>query len=219
MNEPLRIARLSPNAENDVDSAVLKCYDLGARSDIKAYAMASLLNHVAKEPFFTQLRTREQLGYLVSLSYSSSRGRLLLVLRIQSQRVCADEVAKRIEAFLAAWRPESIEDADFAAAKGALAKKWREPDRSMASEAAGAWGALLAPDADGAPSFDRADRVAAAVEALALGDVQRFYDEHVLRAPRLVDVCVFGRDDEHAGDDDLPAVPAYFDAPARAVAE
>ena len=30
----------------------------------------------------------------------------------------------------------------------------------------------------------RADRVAAAVEALALGDVQRFYDEHVLRAPR-----------------------------------
>ena len=153
VNAPLRIARFSPNAENDNDSAVLKCYDLGARADIRAYATASLLNHVAKEPFFTQLRTREQLGYLVSLSYSSSRGRLLLVLRIQSQRVCADEVAKRIEAFLGVWRPAGLEDADFAAAKGALAKKWREPDRSMASEAAGAWGALLAPDADGAPSF------------------------------------------------------------------
>jgi len=28
---------------------------------------------------------------------------------------------------------------------------------------------------------------------------------------------VRGRDDDHAGDDDAPVVPGYFDAPARAV--
>ena len=162
VNEPLRVARFSPNAKNDKDSAVLKCYDLGPKKDVRTHATASLLVHVAKEPFFTQLRTREQLGYLVSMSYSSARGRLLLLLRVQSQRVCADDAAARVEAFLDAWRPD-FDGADFDAAKAALAKKWREPATSMASEAAQAWGCLLAPDSDGAPSFDRPERVAAAV--------------------------------------------------------
>ena len=171
---------------------------------------------MAKEPFFTQLRTREQLGYLVSMSYSSARGRLLLLLRVQSQRVCADDAAARVEAFLDAWRPD-FNGVDFTAAKAALAKKWREPATSMASEAAQAWGCLLAPDSDGAPSFDRPERVAAAVEALGLVDVRRFYEERVHEKPRLVDVRVRGRDDDHAGDDVAPVVPGYFDAPARAV--
>ena len=87
----------------------------------------------------------------------------------------------------------------------------------LASEAAQAWGALLAPDSDGVPSFDRPERVAAAVEALSLEDVRRFYEERVHEKPRLVDVRVRGRDDDHAGDDDAPVVPGYFDAPARAV--
>ena len=216
VNEPLRVARFSPNAKNDKDSAVLKCYDLGPKKDVRTHATASLLVHVAKEPFFTQLRTREQLGYLVSMSYSSARGRLLLLLRVQSQRVCADDAAARVEAFLDAWRPD-FDGADFDAAKAALAKKWREPATSMASEAAQAWGCLLAPDSDGAPSFDRPERVAAAVEALSLEDVRRFYEERVHEKPRLVDVRVRGRDDDHAGDDVAPVVPGYFDAPARAV--
>ena len=216
VNEPLRVARFSPNAKNDKDSAVLKCYDLGPKKDVRMHATASLLVHVAKEPFFTQLRTREQLGYLVSMSYSSARGRLLLLLRVQSQRVCADDAAARVEAFLDAWRPD-FDGVDFAAAKAALAKKWREPATSMASEAAQAWGALLTPDSDGAPSFDRPECVAAAVEALGLEDVRRFYEERVHDKPRLVDVRVRGRDDDHAGDDVAPVVPGYFDAPARAV--
>ena len=90
-------------------------------------------------------------------------------------------------------------------------------EAALASEAAQAWGALLAPDSDGAPSFDRPERVAAAVEALGIHEVREFYEELVHEKPRLVDVRVRGRDDDHAGDDDAPVVPGYFDAPARAV--
>ena len=79
---------------------------------------------------------------------------------------------------------------------------------------------MLAPDSDGAPSFDRPERVAAAVEALGLVDVRRFYEERVHEKPRLVDVRVRGRDDDHAGDDVAPVVPGSSsdeNAPARAV--
>ena len=47
--------------------------------------------------------------------------------------------------------------------------------------------------------------------------MRRFYEERVHEQPRLVDVRVRGRDDDHAGDDVAPVVPGYFDAPARAV--
>ncbi|KAH8090199.1 M16 peptidase-like protein [Aureococcus anophagefferens] len=144
------VARPSPNAAADENAALQRSYDVGSRDDLAVHAATSLFVHVFKEPFFTQLRTREQLceqlGYLVSARYASTRGRLHVVLTVQSKTADPPALRDRFDAFVRSFDVASV---DLERAKDALATKWTEPDDSMYREASRFWGEVDHPAPEG----------------------------------------------------------------------
>ncbi|RKP06928.1 Metalloenzyme, LuxS/M16 peptidase-like protein [Thamnocephalis sphaerospora] len=90
--------RAVPNPDN-VNSAIEYYCQVGDVSDTRARALLSLLAQVTNEPCFDQLRTKEQLGYLVFSGVRKQPGVMGLRIIIQSER---DPIylENRIEAFL-----------------------------------------------------------------------------------------------------------------------
>lgn len=208
------MARPSPNAAADENAALQRSYDVGSRDDLAVHAATSLFVHVFKEPFFTQLRTREQLGYLVSARYASTRGRLHVVLTVQSKTADPPALRDRFDAFVRSFDVASV---DLERAKDALATKWTEPDDSMYREASRFWGEVDHPAPEG-PLFDRADRVAARVRAVTRDELAAFHAGLLSDDRRCLDVMCFGKGQDAAvADPDLADAP-FHDAPPRPAA-
>jgi insulysin len=71
-------------------------------------ALLELFGHLVDEPCFDQLRTKEQLGYIVNSGVRRSRGVQGFRVIVQSSREL-DHVNRRIELFLDSVRVSSIE--------------------------------------------------------------------------------------------------------------
>lgn len=100
--------RFSEFNEADSNSCVEIHLQLGA-IDMPANAALAMFNHLVREPAFNQLRTEEQLGYIVHTSVKTSgyhiKGLLFLV---QSDSFDPIHVEGRIETFLASFRERMV---------------------------------------------------------------------------------------------------------------
>merc|ERR1712188_362832 len=68
--------------------------------EIKDYMMLELLSEVIDQPFYDDLRTKQQLGYIVGSGAKNREGVLSLVLTAQSNVVDGEELTNRVETFL-----------------------------------------------------------------------------------------------------------------------
>jgi insulysin len=132
LNAPL------PNP-NQANSALSYFTYYGPVTDQKSRVTSALLTQILSEPAFNVLRTREQLGYLVSctnwtLSGLSERGLRIVV---QSEKK-PGYLEERVEAFLDEMRSklEMMADAEFVSHRTALEKKWLEADKNLPEEVA-----------------------------------------------------------------------------------
>ncbi|KAG8972932.1 Insulinase (Peptidase M16), partial [Tulasnella sp. 427] len=74
-----------PN-KNDVNSALTYYLEIGDIADARIRSILGLFAHIANEPAFNQLRTVEQLGYIVSSSSWGSTGSIGWRLVVQSEK-------------------------------------------------------------------------------------------------------------------------------------
>lgn len=106
--------------------------------DQKIRVASSLLTQILSEPAFNVLRTREQLGYIVSCSSWTLPGASEKGLRIvvQSERN-PEYLEDRVEAFLDEMKIklETMGEEEFNDHKSSLEKKWLEADKNLADEA------------------------------------------------------------------------------------
>lgn len=100
---------------------------------------SALLTQIMSEPAFNVLRTREQLGYIVSCSSwtlpgSSEKGLRIVV---QSERK-PTYLEGRVEAFLDEMKNklEEMTNEEFQTHKSGLEKKWLETDKNLGDEVA-----------------------------------------------------------------------------------
>lgn len=100
--------------------------------------MAALLNQILAEPTFDTLRTKEQLGYIVSCSAWSLVGGKNFGVRIvvQSEKV-PGYVEDRVESHLESMKKhiESMTAEVFEEQKSGLEKGWREAYKNLLEEA------------------------------------------------------------------------------------
>ena len=89
----------SPPIEN-INSGIMVYYHLGSIENQETRILGRLLGQILEEPFFDQLRTKEQLGYIVHCSYSEKNAAAGLVFLIQSER-SPEYLNHRINEFLA----------------------------------------------------------------------------------------------------------------------
>ena len=116
---------------------------MGDRGDPIARAKALLMGQIGQEPGFDQLRTKEQLGYVVFSGYRphlTSVGHWVLV---QSERTC-DYLDGRIEAFLVKLGEilDNMTDKQFEDQKRSLVVSLLEKWQNMPEEFNSHWGQI-----------------------------------------------------------------------------
>jgi insulysin len=100
-----------PN-DNDENSAVTFYFQVPSK-EIKDYMMIELLAEVLEQPFYDDLRTKQQLGYIVGSGARSREGIKHLTLTVQSSIVDGPELARRIETFIVENFIPALEVSDF----------------------------------------------------------------------------------------------------------
>lgn len=93
-----RLTNPEPN-ENDDNSAVTFYFQVPSK-EIEDYIMLELLAEVIEQPFYDDLRTQQQLGYIVGSGARAREGIKHLTLTAQSNIVDGAELTRRIETFI-----------------------------------------------------------------------------------------------------------------------
>jgi insulysin len=131
-------------------------------------ALATVLQGFVGEPFFTELRTKQQLGYIVGSGASSVQRQHVLLFVVQSSGYDADDLRTRAETFLATLPAElaALESDAFATLVAGARSTWEEKPKSIAEKAGRMF--TLAYDYDG--EWDRRAETLAALDTLTQED-------------------------------------------------
>jgi len=135
-----------PN-ETDVNSSLTTYFQAGLVSPSQTAALI-LLAQIIKEPCFTQLRTQEQLGYVVASGVRLTWFRSLVAgisFRVLSKTHGPDEILNRLEAFLLQVQSllSSLPPAELERHKKALITNLLEPPKKLVGEAGMHWGEIV----------------------------------------------------------------------------
>lgn len=131
-----------PN-KSEVNGSVIYEIYVGDPSDITLRNHLSLFSQIAAEPCFDILRTKQQLGYIVSGHASQSTGTMGYTVLVQSERDPV-YVETRIEAFLDGLKEiiEEMSEEEFEKHKQSLIAKKEEKPKNLGEETKRFWGRI-----------------------------------------------------------------------------
>lgn len=124
----------------EANGAVLYHLAIGNQADDHLRTRLLLVDHLLKDPTFSVLRTKEQLGYVVQSMIWYRASALGFVIRIQSERHPA-YVEKRIETFLGSYRAEiaGMKIEEFMKQRKGLIDKQRQRLENLNEESSRFW--------------------------------------------------------------------------------
>ncbi|PSN58879.1 LuxS/MPP-like metallohydrolase [Corynespora cassiicola Philippines] len=149
---------------------------LGNRSDPNIRARQLLIAQMTDEPAFNQLRTIEQLGYVVFSGSSAADNWAGYRLLIQSEKDCR-YLEGRIEHFLTTFGKtlDEMPEEEFEGHKRAVASKRLEKLKNLGQEDSRFWTHITSDAYD----FMQAEVDVAHVEPLTKANMQQFYNEFI----------------------------------------
>ncbi|KAL1387083.1 a-pheromone processing metallopeptidase Ste23 [Phyllosticta capitalensis] len=184
---PIRRNILLPSGSNFVYERVLKdpaninhCIEylctIGENANRSLRAKALVFAQMVDEPAFDQLRTKEQLGYVVFSGAVTHLTRIGFRVLIQSERT-PDYLESRIDAFLLGVEKkiEEMSDDDFEAHKESVKNTRKEKLRNLSQENSRFWTHICGETLD----FLSSEEDVAHVEPLTKADVLGFYHAHI----------------------------------------
>lgn len=124
----------------DANTAVEVYFQIG-KDELTNRVLTDLLEHILDEPFYNELRTKEQFGYEVSCGAKWTFGVLGMSFNVVTNCKTAKEASDRIDRFLSEFRKEleSMSDESFMEHLVALAKVKLEMFESMEDECGSYW--------------------------------------------------------------------------------
>lgn len=141
-------------------------------------AHMQVLRQILQPAFFDSLRTEQQLGYVVAVVPLPLRTLEGSAFVVQSPATRELELLAGIQAFLYARQP--LISAQLAENREAVARRLREPARSMAEQAERFWQAIITGDT----RFQRQALIAQAVEAVTEESLRAYYPAVMLNPSR-----------------------------------
>jgi secreted Zn-dependent insulinase-like peptidase len=159
------------------NSAVLT-YLQGADASLRQRATYQLLTQIISSPFYSSLRTEQQLGYIVfgfALPMLEAPG---LALAVQSTVAEVATINERIEAFLADFESiiAAMSETELAAYRNAVLTLIFDKEDKLADVSNRYWQEIDRQDY----TFDSRERLAAAVRNITTHDLLAFYREAIL---------------------------------------
>ncbi|RDA90676.1 hypothetical protein CP533_4663 [Ophiocordyceps camponoti-saundersi (nom. inval.)] len=158
----------------NVNHCVETWFYVGDRADGLVRAKTLLVDQMTHEPAFDQLRTKEQLGYIVFSGIRNFATTCGFRVLIQSEKT-PEYLEKRIEAFLAQFSRTlaTMSEAEFEGHKRSLIIRRLEKLRSLDQESSRHWGQISNEYYD----FEQAHVDAANIKFLTKAEMVDFYDE------------------------------------------
>lgn len=116
----------------------------GSSCDVMEQTTLLLLNQFMQPHLFNQLRTHEQLGYLVGSTYMPIEQRPHLLLYVQSNQYDAEHLSARIQVFLDDFCAQlsSLAEQELENIQRALIRKLREPDTNLRLRSQRLWSSI-----------------------------------------------------------------------------
>ncbi|KAJ2766214.1 metalloprotease, partial [Coemansia nantahalensis] len=167
---------LMPERDNVNSCADVSVY-VGLSDDRHERVLLDLLAVVLHEPFFDQLRTKEQLGYI---TYSTSRkyngGQMALRLLVQSE-ASPLYLSQRIDSFMGGFRARLVEltQERFESYVNSLRVTLEEKLKNLSDESSRYWGQL----SSGYYEFDRIACKLRTLAGLGKSDLLVYWDRYV----------------------------------------
>lgn len=162
---------LHPHSTRE-ESLVLR-YLQGRDTSIDEQARLSVLAQWLDTPFYQQLRTEEQLGYIVNAGYSPLLEAPGIGLVVQSPDVDSGTIAERMDDFMAAAgeRLETLSDEELAAHRQAVHDRLRQRDTSLQGMANRYWQATALDEV----RFDRQAHIAQRALEVSVEELQALW--------------------------------------------
>ncbi|CDP04048.1 unnamed protein product [Coffea canephora] len=146
----------------------------------KLKALVDLFDEIVEEPLFNQLRTKEQLGYVVDCSPRVTYRIMGFCFRVQSSEYNPVHLQGRIDNFINGIEEmlEGLDNESFENYKSGLMGKLLEKDPSLLYETNRFWGQIV----DKRYMFDLSEKEAMELGSIQKGDVIEWYRTY-LRHP------------------------------------
>ncbi len=175
------------------DSSILVYYQSQDKSP-KSVATYTLANHLMSATFFHELRTKQQLGYMVGTANMPLNRFPGIIFYIQSPLRGSEDLHYAIDEFINAFALELIElsDEQWESSKAGLIAHISEPDTNLRTRAQRYWMAIGNKD----DTFNHRQKVAQAIQALQRVDMIRFTVESL--KPRTADrIIMYSQGKKH----------------------
>lgn len=172
--------------DNDANSATMNIYDVGdVNLDIKKKALLGLVGMMIHEPCFNQLRTVEQLGYIVfCFSYEKSNIGYVSAI-VQSSSRDAAYLDERVESFWEIYYNDilqSMKPSEFVDLKEALQNKILTKPLSLRELATSMWAVIEtgSNSSNEEVDFDIKSKLVSILDEIEIKDVLSFFNSYIL---------------------------------------
>jgi secreted Zn-dependent insulinase-like peptidase len=169
------------------DDAVVAWYLQGAGNTWDDRAATALTAQIMTSGFFQELRTEQQLGYVVSAFSWPQLEVPGLVMLVQSPVADADEITRAMGTFMAGVAP-GLDAEQFARHRAALTHEVLRPDTNLWERAEFYWQSI----AKKQYQFDGRENLARAVQALTPESWRSYYERVFLEQPHSLQVVAPG---------------------------
>lgn len=185
------LQKRDPNPDN-ANCGLDSVYQVGEETLLERVKLA-LFSQIVQEPLFSQLRTKEQLGYTVFSTPARSSGVQFFRVILQSNVASPEFLEQRVDAFWSEFRDvlAQMDAAEFEKHIQAIVKEYSEKPKSQEEEVQ----LLLSEITNHEYAFTRKATLAQLVATLQPADVLQFFDTYIspdAPARRKLSVRIFG---------------------------
>lgn len=162
----------------DSNSAVEMCFQFGRTGDFAKDVKIDLLSDILNKPAFHELRTVQQLGYIVFEGIQHYVDVRVVYIIVQSTVAGPDELRIRIREFLGDFRQTCLSqmtEAEFKSYVDSLVQLKAEPEKNLVQQCARFWNEIQYRSYE----YQRAQREIEALKNVKLQDVVDLFDEYI----------------------------------------
>lgn len=167
-----RLAVAEPNPANQNSASYITVQSLGANA--KDHVIIELLSSIVEQPFYDELRTRQQLGYIVSSGVRALGVSRTLAFIVQSSVAPVEKLTTESLKYMDGIRSslEKLPKQEFGTYVKGLIDRKLEPDKVLATEVMRNWAEI----ASGRMEFERVQTEVLTLLELKKDDLLEFWD-------------------------------------------